>query len=138
MHKTLEPITDSQMHALARSAWVRQLQAELSAAGLSNRYAEGICCSLSGHDSHRTMAISLGSSSYPRLVLDIQEENLPDLHPPGYISEFFLEQSAQSSIPLGPTRIGPTLEGIAAHFEKLPASYFVQHLQHLLSPAASY
>lgn len=138
MHKTLEPITDAQMHALARSAWVRQLHAELRAAGMYNGYAEGISCSLSGAGGHRIMAISLGSSSYPRLVLDIQEENLPDLHPPGYISEFFLEQSAQSSTPLGPTRIGPALEGIAAHFEKLPASYFVQHLQHLLAPAAPY
>lgn len=138
MHKTLEPITDSQMHALARSAWVRQLQTELSAAGMSNRYAEGICCSLSGHDKHRTMAISLGPLSYPRLVLDIKEENLPDLHPPGYISEFFLEQSGHASIPLGPTRIGPSVEGITTHFEKLPPPYFVQHLQHLLLPAASY
>jgi hypothetical protein len=133
VRKTLDPITEAQMHVLARSPWVRALHAELRAAGLHNGYAEGICCSLSGHAAHRTMTIALGPVVYPRLVLDIKTENLPE-HPPGYIAEFSLEQSGNTRIPLGPTRIGTAVEGIDAHFDKLMPSRFVQHLQGLLAP----
>lgn len=120
------------MHTLARSAWVRELHSELRAAGLHNGYAEGISCFLSGHDHHRTMVIAMGPSIYPRLVLDIREENLPDLHPPGYIAEFFLQQSAQATVPLGSTRIGPSITGIDAHFGKMTPTRFVHRLESLL------